>query len=100
MPFGSFSSRGRFNIHQLLFTIFKVREGDNKPPSFVNGPGSEIELQEGYTQFSQPIAKYTAQSNIPGDNTLFFHLVSGRTEKTNKGTLIFKFLVLVYLSAF
>ena len=75
----------------ILFPIdvtLEVAEGHNKPPSFVDGPGSEIELQEGYTKFSQPVAKYTAQSNIPMDNTCFFHLVSGRTEKTNKGKYI------------
>ena len=69
----------------------EVREGKNKPPSFVNGPGSELPLKESYNDYARPIAKYTAQSNIPGDDTLFFHLVSGRTEKTNKdGTFVAK----------
>ena len=62
----------------------EVAEGDNKPPSFERGPGSEITLKEGYNRYSQPVAKYTARSNIPGDDTLFFVLVNGRTEKTNK----------------
>ena len=79
----------KFSVSPLDVTL-EVREGDNKPPSFRDGPGSEIELQEGYTRFAEPVAKYTAQSNIPGDDTLFFHLVSGRTEKTNKGTNISK----------
>ena len=89
----------------------EVKEGNNKPPSFENGPGKqiifpwrifickislqflflcycftglEITLKEGYNQFARPIATYTARSNVPNDNTLFFHLVNGRTERTNK----------------
>ena len=82
------SDSGNPNQSTAIDVTLEVAEGHNKPPSFVDGPGSEIELQEGYTKFSQPVAKYTAQSNIPTDNTCFFHLVSGRTEKTNKGKYI------------
>ena len=85
----------KFSVSPIDVTL-EVREGDNKPPSFRDGPGSEIELQEGYTRFGEPVAKYTAQSNIPGDDTLFFHLVSGRTEKTNKGTNISKSDIFFY----
>ena len=41
-------------------------------------------MSEGYNEFSVPIARYTARSNIPNDETVFFQLVNGRTEKTNK----------------
>ena len=34
--------------------------------------------------FRKEIATYRARSNIPSDDTVFFQLVSGRTEKTNK----------------
>ena len=85
------SDSGNPKQSTAIDVTLEVAEGHNKPPSFLDGPGSEIELQEGYTKFSQPVAKYTAESNIPGDNTCFFHLVSGRTEKTNKGnTYVFK----------
>ena len=86
------SDSGNPKQSTAIDVTLEVAEGHNKPPSFVDGPGSEIELQEGYTKFSQPVAKYTAQSNIPMDNTCFFHLVSGRTEKTNKGKYIWFFL--------
>ena len=36
----------------------EVRESDNKPPSFTDGPGSEIKLSEMYNEFSVPIARY------------------------------------------
>ena len=62
----------------------EVKEGNNKPPEFQDGPGSTIQMNEGYNKFSTPIATYTARSNVPNDETLFFHLVNGRTEKTNK----------------
>ena len=52
-------------------------------PTFVDGPG-EITLSEGYNELKKPIASYEAQSNIPGDDRVFFTLVNGRTEKTNK----------------
>ena len=45
----------------------EVREGDNKPPIFVKGPGSEITLKEGYNDYARPVAKYAAKSNIPGE---------------------------------
>ena len=62
----------------------EVTESDNKLPSFVDGPG-EITLSEGYNELSKPVASYEARSNIPGDDRVFFTLVIGRTEKTNKG---------------
>ncbi len=62
----------------------QVKESFNKPPTFVTGPGSVIELSETYTDFRTPVATYTARSNIPGDSTVFFQLVRGRTEQTNK----------------
>ena len=83
------SDSGNPKQSTAIDVTLEVREGDNKPPSFVHGPGSEISLQEGYSRYSEPVAKYTAKSNIPGDDTLFFHLVSGRTEKTNKGLIFF-----------
>jgi hypothetical protein len=63
----------------------EVKESFNKRPSFVDGPGSVISLKEGFTDFARPIARYSAKSNIPGDDTVFFQLVRGRTEQTNKG---------------
>ena len=62
----------------------EVREGNNKPPEFLDGPGFEILLKEGYNKFSRPIATYTARSNIPNNETLFFHLVNGCTTGTNQ----------------
>ena len=50
----------------------EVREGDNKPPSFTKGPGSEITLKEGYNRYADPVAKYTAKSNIPGMLYVFY----------------------------
>ena len=62
-----------------------VKESDNKPPSFEVGPRNGIvELDENYTDFLKPIATYTAKSNIPDDPNVFFLLLNGRTEKTNK----------------
>jgi len=63
-----------------------VKESNNKPPKFRQGPGAEIELSEGKVDWSTPIASYTADSQIKEDPTLFFELLSGRTEQTNKGT--------------
>ena len=63
----------------------EVKESNNKPPSFETGPHNGIiELEESYTEFSKPIATYTANSNIPDDRNVFFLLLNGRTEKTNK----------------
>ena len=75
---------------QIPVTL-EVKEGDNRPPSFIRGPGSEITIKEGFVDYSMPIANYTAKSNIPNDDTLFPLLVIGRTEKTNKqGTFVVK----------
>ena len=63
----------------------EVKESNNKPPSFVTGPGHGVlELAEDYHDFGKEIATYTAESNIPDDPTVFFLLLNGRTEKTNK----------------
>ncbi|TRY62862.1 hypothetical protein TCAL_07709 [Tigriopus californicus] len=62
----------------------EVKESSNKPPTFVDGPGPSITLTETYNDFSKPIATYEARSNIPEDGTVFFQLVRGRTEQTNK----------------
>ena len=62
----------------------EVKESFNKSPSFYQGPGSSINLSEGFSDFSKPIATYLAKSNIPDDETVFFQLVQGRTEQTNK----------------
>ncbi len=78
------SDSGRPAMSTTIDVTLEVRESDNKPPAFIEGPGSELTLKEGYNLFSQPIATYKARSNIPGDETVFFQLVSGRTEKTNK----------------
>jgi len=61
----------------------EVTESNNKLPTFVDGPGS-IRLKEGYNDYSTPIAEYVAKSNVDGDDRVFFQLVNGRTEKTNK----------------
>lgn len=78
------SDSGNPSKSTVIDVTLEVRESDKKPPSFVHGPGSEITLEEGYNRFSEPIARYTAKSNIPGDETVFFQLLSGRTEKTNQ----------------
>eukprot|EP00096_Caligus_rogercresseyi_P016358 TRINITY_DN898_c0_g1_i1.p1 TRINITY_DN898_c0_g1~~TRINITY_DN898_c0_g1_i1.p1 ORF type:complete len:1540 (+),score=519.42 TRINITY_DN898_c0_g1_i1:230-4849(+) len=62
----------------------EVVQSNNKPPSFLKGPGAELKISEMYNDFSEAIATYTANSNIPEDPTVFFQLVSGRTEQTNK----------------
>ena len=62
----------------------EVKESSNKPPIFRQGPGAEIEISEGMVDYSNPIATYTADSQIPGDPVVFFELVNGRTEQTNK----------------
>ena len=38
----------------------EVKESNNKPPVFRQGPGAEIELSEGSLDFSNVIATYTA----------------------------------------
>jgi hypothetical protein len=63
--------------------MLEVKESNKKPPSFISGPGSEIRIDESYNNFNEPVARYTAKSNYE-DPTLLFHLVKGRTEKTNK----------------
>merc|ERR1719342_1618590 len=62
----------------------EVRESNNKPPKFKVGPGAEIDLSEGSLDFSNPIATYTADSQIPGDTSVYFELVNGATEQTNQ----------------
>ncbi|XP_040581523.1 DE-cadherin [Lepeophtheirus salmonis] len=62
----------------------EVVQSNNKPPSFLQGPGAEIKVSEMYNDYSEAIATYTATSNIEDDPTVFFQLVSGRTEQTNK----------------
>ena len=59
------------SIHVTL----EVKESFNKPPAFERGPGPSINISEGMSDFSQPIATYTARSNIPNDETVFFQLV-------------------------
>ena len=61
-----------------------MTESNNKLPSFVSGPGNR-KLSEGYDDKSKPIATYEAKSNIPNDDRVFWKLITGRTEKTNKG---------------
>ena len=63
----------------------EVKESFNNRPEFQTGPGWRIELSETYSDYSTPVAKYTATSNIPDDPIIFFLLVTGRTEQTNKG---------------
>ena len=63
----------------------EVKESNNKPPTFETGPANGIiQLPEDYHNFGKEIATYTAKSNIPDDPTVFFLLLNGRTEKTNK----------------
>ena len=62
----------------------EVKESSNKPPVFRQGPGAEISLSEGSEDFGNIIATYTADSQIPGDPQVYFELVNGRTEQTNK----------------
>ena len=62
----------------------EVKESSNKPPVFRQGPGAEIALSEGSEDFGNIIATYTADSQIPGDPQVYFELVNGRTEQTNK----------------
>jgi len=62
----------------------EVKESSNKPPMFRQGPGAVIELSEGTVDYSNPIATYTADSQIKGDPLVYFELVNGRTEQTNK----------------
>jgi hypothetical protein len=78
------SDSGSPKMSTAIDVTLEVKESYNKPPTFVDGPGSEMTLDEGYNDFSVPIARYSARSNIDGDETVFFQLVSGRTEKTNK----------------
>ena len=78
------SDSGNPSQYTDIDVTLEVKEGNNKPPEFQDGPGSTIQMNEGYNKFSTPIATYTARSNVPNDETLFFHLVNGRTEKTNK----------------
>ena len=68
---------------EIAVTI-NVKESSNKPPVFRQGPGAEIALSEGSEDFGNIIATYTADSQIPGDPQVYFELVNGRTEQTNK----------------
>ena len=58
-----------------IHVTLEVKESFNKPPAFERGPGPSINISEGMSDFSQPIATYTARSNIPNDETVFFQLV-------------------------
>ena len=62
----------------------EVKESSNKQPKWLVGPGAEISLSEGSLDFGNIIASYTADSQIPGDPQVYFELVNGRTEQTNK----------------
>ena len=69
---------------QIDVTI-EVTNSLKKEPKFMQGPGSELELSEGTQDYANPIAAYTASSQIPENPVVFFELVNGRTEQTNKG---------------
>ena len=69
---------------QIDVTI-EVTNSLKKEPKFMQGPGSELELSEGTQDYANPIASYTASSQIPENPVVFFELVNGRTEQTNKG---------------
>ena len=77
-------------MHHLYFVfsvlcISQVTNSLKKQPKFLQGPGSELPLSEGFQDYANPIASYTASSEIPEDPVVFFELVNGRTEQTNKG---------------
>ena len=78
------SDNGNPPMKTEIDVTLEVKESNNKQPSFVDGPGSSIKIKESYNDLKTPIARYSARSNIPGDDIVYFQLVSGRTEKTNK----------------
>ena len=54
-------------------------------PMFMQGPGSELELSEGSQDYTNPIASYTAFSQIPENPVLFFAGLSRQTRRTPSG---------------
>jgi len=75
---------GNPQLYSEIPVTVEVKESSNKPPTFLQGPGAEIALSEGSLDFGNIIASYTADSQIPGDPQVYFELVNGRTEQTNK----------------
>jgi len=80
---GGIPQKGSKGWSEIDVTI-EVKESSNKPPRFKDSPGHEIQLSEGHLDFKNPIASYTAESQLPGKPDVFFTLINGRTEQTNK----------------
>lgn len=66
----------------------RVVESHKKAPTFIPSVIKPIKLMENFSDFGATIARLKAQSNvdssIPGYSDLFFELLTGRTEQTNK----------------
>lgn len=70
----------------------RIVESNKKPPEFTNihPPNDVISMPEDYRDFSTPIVKMEARSNVPDKPEVIFELVTGRTEQTNnKKTFVF-----------
>jgi len=67
----------------IAFLTLGDTANNNKEPKFLQGPSDVLEYSEG--TYSDPIASYTASSQLPENPVLFFELVNGRTEQTNRG---------------
>ncbi|XP_015609986.1 DE-cadherin [Cephus cinctus] len=73
----------KFNVIDL---DIRVVESHKKAPSFLPRPDEPIRLKENYSDFDASIVRLEAVSNIDqSSGDLFFELVTGRTEQTNKG---------------
>ena len=61
----------------------EVKESSNKPPAFKTGPGAEIELSEGTVDYSNLIATYRANSQIPGDTLVYTKVCANKADLLN-----------------
>ncbi|KAI8128554.1 DE-cadherin [Lucilia cuprina] len=68
----------------------RVVESNKRPPSFIDPVDGPIFLKENFSDYSIPIVKLKAVSNVPNKPEVIFELITGRTEQTNsKKTFVF-----------
>ena len=66
-------------------SVFNGPEVSNKLPMFRQGPGSVIELSEGFVDYGNPIATYATNPQIMGDLLVSRVLRAGEREiRTDK----------------
>jgi len=65
----------------------RVVEPNQKPPYFVNESSYPIKIKERTFSAGDPVFTFTANSGIPNNSIVFFELVNGQTQATNKDSV-------------